>query len=77
MADSDAFGQLAVRGVTEKHHAAAGDDRRVSLGHVELLEHLVHFRIGFQVHPGEQHAVLGQEVTYAKGVGRVTRPDYP
>ncbi len=54
---------------------AAGDHGRVRLGHAELLEQLVHLRVGLQVHPGEQHPVLGQEVAHPEGVRGVARAD--
>ena len=54
----------------------AGDHRRVGLGHAELLEQPVHLRVGLQIHPGEQHAVLGQEVADAEGVRGVARADH-
>ena len=42
----------------------------------ELLEQLVDLRVGLEVEPGEQHAVLGQEVADAEGVARVARADH-
>ena len=44
--------------------------------HAELFEQLVHLRIGLQIEPGEQHAVLGQEVADAEGVLGVARADH-
>src|SRR5262252_288611 len=35
----------------------------------ELLQKPVHLRIGLHVHPGEEHAILGQEVADPEGVG--------
>src|SRR6266540_4031540 len=33
--------------------------------------------VGFHVHPGEQRAVLGQEVAHTEGIGGVTGADHP
>ena len=75
-ADAERLGQLAVRGIAQEQLAAPGDDRRVRLGDAELLEQLVHLRIGLQIEPGEQHAILGQEVADAEGVLGVARADH-
>ena len=56
---------------------SAGNDRRVRLGHPELLQQPVHLRVGLHVHPGEQHPVFGQEVADPKGVRGVSRADHP
>ena len=37
-ADADLLGQLAVRGVAQKQHARAGDDRRVGFGYAKLFK---------------------------------------
>ena len=54
----------------------AGDHGRVGLGDAELPEQAVHLRVGLEVEPGEQHAVLRQEVADAEGVLRVARADH-
>ena len=77
LADADRVGQLPVRRVAQHQPVSAGDHRRVRLGHAELLEQPVHLRVGLHVHPGEQHAVLGQEVADPKGVRGVARADHP
>ena len=56
---------------------SASNHRRVRLGHPELLQHPIDLRIGLHVHPGEQNAVLGQEVADPKSVRRVARADHP
>src|SRR5207249_9457757 len=76
-ADADPVRQFAVRRVAQEQHAAAGDHRRIGLADAETLEQKVHVRIRLHVRPGEQHAVFGQEVTHAEGVGRVAGPDHP
>ena len=75
-ADAEGVRQLAVRGVAQEQLVTPGDDGRVGLGHSELLEQLLHLRVGLQVQPGEQHPVLGQEVADPEGVLRVARPDH-
>ena len=77
MPDPDAVGQFTVGRVPEEQHAAAGDHRRVGFRHVELFEHLVHLRLGFEIGPGEHDPVLGQEVSDAERILRVARTDHP
>ena len=44
--------------------------------HAELLEQVLHLRVGLQVEPGERHAVLRQEVADPEGVLRIARADH-
>src|SRR5208283_355434 len=53
-----------------------GDDWCVGLGDPELLEQLIHLRIGLQVQPGEPDPVPGQEIADPERVVRVTRADH-
>ena len=55
----------------------AGDHGRIGLRHTELFEQPVHLRVRLHVHPGEEHAVLGQEVADSEGIGGVAGPDHP
>ena len=75
-AEAECFRQLAVRGIAQEQLVAPGDHGRVGLGQPELLEQLVHLRVGLQVQPGERHAVLGQEIADPEGVLRVARADH-
>ena len=75
-AEAEGLRQLAVRGVAQQQLAAPGDHGRVGLGQPELLEQLLHLRVGLQVQPGERHPVLGQEVADPEGVRRVARADH-
>ena len=70
-------GQLPVRGVAQQQPLTAGDHRRIGLGHPELFEQQIDLRVGLHVHPGEEHAVLGQEVADPEGIGGVARADHP
>ena len=54
----------------------ASDDWCVGLGDPELLEQLIHLRIGLQVQPGEPDPVPGQEIADPERVVRVTRADH-
>ena len=42
-----------------------------------MFEQLADLRVGFHVHPGEQRAVLGQEVPDTEGIGGVAGADQP
>ena len=48
-----------VRGIAQQQHVPARNDRCVGLGDAELLEQLIHLRIGLQVQPGEPDPVPG------------------
>ena len=54
----------------------ASDHWRVGLGDPELLEQLIHLRIGLQVQPGEPDPVPCQEIADPERVVRVTRADH-
>src|SRR5882724_1643217 len=68
LADPQGVRQLAVPRVTQEQLVAPGDDRGVGRGHAELFEQPGHRRIIFQVEPGEEQAVAGQEVADAEGI---------
>ncbi len=74
--DADLIRQFLIRRVAQQQHVRAGHNRRIGLRHAELLEHLIHLRVGLQIHPGEEHAVLGEKIAHAKRVRRITRPDH-
>ena len=57
--DADSVGELPVGGIAQQQHPGAGDDGRIGLRHAELLEHLVHIRIGLDIHPSKEDAILG------------------
>ncbi len=76
LVNADRVGQLPVRRVAQKEPVAAGDHRRVGFGDAKLLEQVVHLRVGFDVHPGEQSAILGEEVADPECVGGVARADH-
>ena len=42
----------------------------------KLFEHLVHLRVALQIQPGEQHAVLSEEIADSKRVLRIVRADH-
>ena len=75
--DADGVGQFAVRGVAQQQFPTAGDDRGVRLRNPELLQQPIYGGVGLHVQPGEQHAVFGQEVADAEGIGGVTGADHP
>ena len=68
LVDADGIGEIPVRRVA-KHVLRTDDDRRFGFGDAEVLEELIDVRIGFEIGPGEEHQVLGQEVADAERVG--------
>ena len=74
--DPDRVRQLPVRGIAQQQQRPERNHRRIGFRHSELLEQLVHIRVGLQIDPRKQNPILRQEIAHPERVRRVSRADH-